>query len=253
MGETAAVASGKVRPAAGGGRWVDLDPERLPKWLNAFAVRHGGYRVAGVETAAHPDGTEPALLLQASDGTSVSMWAPAGAAAPVVDDDARPEDEAVEGFVQEALRERTIGLLLARQASVAVGIAEGPRLIESKVDTFYVQSRTAAGGWSQQRYARRRANQAKAAAEEASDLAVRLLVPRLDDLSALVAGGDRRTVDAILGDPRLAGVAQRRATRFLAVAEPRKAVLEESAGLARQVRVLVTDPPSIGEGAVAVG
>jgi hypothetical protein len=114
------------------------------------------------------------------------------------------------------------------------------------VDTFYVQSRTAAGGWSQQRYARRRVNQAKAAAEEAADLAVRLLVPRLDDLAALVAGGDRRTVEAILMDPRLAGVAERRASRFLAVAEPRLAVLEEAAGLARQVRILVQDPPVAG-------
>jgi hypothetical protein len=35
--------SAKVRPAAGGGRWVDVDPERLPAWLNGLAVRHDGY------------------------------------------------------------------------------------------------------------------------------------------------------------------------------------------------------------------
>ena len=44
--------------------------------------------------------------------------------------------------------------------------------MSSKLDTSYVQGRTAAGGWSQQRFARRRVNQAKAAAEEAADIAV---------------------------------------------------------------------------------
>jgi hypothetical protein len=245
-----AVAGGKVRPAAGGGRWVDLDPQRLPKWLNAFAVRHGGYRVTGAGPATHPDGVQVALHVSAGDGTTLALWAPPGAPDPVAGDD---PDQAIEHFVQEALRERRVGLLLARQASVAVGIAEGARLLTSKVDTFYVQSRTAAGGWSQQRYARRRANQAKAAAQDAAEVAVRVLLPALDELSALVAGGDRRTVDAILGDPRLAGAAVRRATRFLAVAEPRRAVLEEAAGLARQVRVLVTDPPSTPGPSTAVG
>ena len=40
------------------------------------------------------------------------------------------------------------------------GVAEGDRLVASKVDSYYVQGRTAAGGWSQQRFARRRENQA---------------------------------------------------------------------------------------------
>jgi hypothetical protein len=126
---------------------------------------------------------------------------------------------------------------------VAVGIADGPELTASKVDTFYVQSRTAAGGWSQQRYARRRSNQARAATERAVEVAVRLLVPEVRSLAALVTGGDRRTVDAILADPRLGPVAPLVAQRFLAVGEPRRATLEEAVRLARQVRILVRDPP----------
>lgn len=226
------MAGANVRPAAGGGRWVDVDPERLPAWLNRFAVNHGGYRVTAVDEA---------LRLAAGDGTTLGLWPPPGAVEPGA---ALPGD--IEEFVVQAQRERRIGLLLARQASVAVGIAEGARLTESKVDTFYVQSRTAAGGWSQQRYARRRANQARAAAEGAADQAVRLLAARLDQLAALVTGGDRRTVEAVLSDPRLAPARPLVADRFLAAGEPRRATLEQAAGLARQVRALVRDPDVSG-------
>ncbi|MBX6748786.1 MAG: hypothetical protein IRY85_03805 [Micromonosporaceae bacterium] len=237
------MAGGNVRPAAGGGRWVDVDPERLPAWLNRFAVNHGGYRVAGVDEA---------VRIEAGDGTTLGLWPPPGAAV----------HADLEEFIGEAQRPRRIGLLLARQGSVAVGIAEGLHLIESKVDTYYVQSRTAAGGWSQQRYARRRVNQARAAAESAADQAVRVLLPTVDrpvdphrtadrpadshntvnHLAAVVTGGDRRTVEAILADPRLAPFRPLVADRFLAVGEPRRRTLEEAARLARQVRILVRDP-----------
>ncbi len=218
-----------VRPAAGGGRHVDVDPARLPGWLNGFAGRHGAYHVTNVA-----DGT---LHILAVDGAVVALAPPPGA----------PPNSDVESFVQEALRERRIGLLLARQASVAIGVADGPRLVTSKVQTAYVQSRTAAGGWSQQRYARRRENQAKAAAESAADLAVRLLLPVVDQLSTVVTGGDRRTVDAILADRRLSPLAPLRSDRFLDVREPRLAVLEKAIGSARAVRLLVEDPDPLHE------
>ena len=214
----------KPRPAVGGGRWVEVTPTRLPGWLNGFAGRHGAYHVTDFDTA---------LRITAVDGTTVALWPPPGA----------PLRSEVDEFVQEALRLRRIGLLLARQSAVAVGIADGPKLVESKVDTSYVQSRTAAGGWSQQRYARRRENQAKAAAESAADLAVRLLLPAVPSLSTVVTGGDRRTVEAILADPRLAPVVAARSDRFLDVREPRLAVLREAVDAARTVRLLVEDPP----------
>ena len=213
-----------VRPAAGGGRSVDVDPARLPGWLNGFAGRHGAYHVTDVS-----DGV---LHLLAVDGSAVTLPPPPGA----------PPTSDVESFVQEALRERRIGLLLARQASAAIGIADGPRLVTSKVQTAYVQSRTAAGGWSQHRYARRRENQAKAAAESAADLAVRLLLPVAAELSTVVTGGDRRTVEAILTDRRLAPIAALRSDRFLDVREPRLAVLEKAVASARAVRLRIDDP-----------
>ncbi len=131
---------------------------------------------------------------------------------------------------------------MPRKGAVAIGVAEGDRLLVSKVDTSYVQGRTAAGGWSQQRFARRRENQAKAAAADASDLAVRLLLPEVGRLDALVGGGDRRSVDTILADRRLAPLAVRRADRLLDVPEPRHAVLLDAIAAARAVRILVRDP-----------
>jgi hypothetical protein len=62
-------------------------------------------------------------------------------------------------------------------------------------------------------------------------------------LSTVVTGGDRRAVEAILADPRLAPVVAARSDRFLDVREPRLAVLREAVDAARTVRLLVEDPP----------
>ena len=52
------------------------------------------------------------------------------------------------------------GVLLLRRAGYAVAAFEGGTVAEKKVGTRHIHGRTAAGGWSQQRYARRRDNQA---------------------------------------------------------------------------------------------
>ena len=202
------------RAAAGGGRWVDVAPERLPRWLENFATRHGPY-------------TEKGLSVVAADGAVAEFGGPAADLAQLID---------------EAVKPRRIGLLLARKGAVAVGIADGSELVVSKVDTHYVQGRTAAGGWSQQRFARRRDNQAKAAAADGAGIVARLLLPQVRTLTAVVAGGDRTAVDAILAEPTLKPVAQLRAERFLDVPEPRHAVLVAAIAQARAVRVLIKDP-----------
>ncbi|TCB98074.1 hypothetical protein E0H26_10865 [Micromonospora zingiberis] len=211
------------RPAAGGGRWVEVDPARLARWVAGFAERHG----PPVSTTH-----EYGLLLSAPDGATAELHTPPGA----------PAAPDLETFVVQAIVPRRIGLLLARKGAVAVGVAEGDQLPVHKVDTRYVQGRTAAGGWSQQRFARRRDNQAKAALADAVDLAARLLLPQADRLDAVVAGGDRRAVDSALADRRLAPLAALRADRLLDVPEPRYAVLVAAVAAARAVHVLVRDP-----------
>jgi len=205
-----------ARPAAGGGRWVDVEPDRLLRWLENFAARHGGYTADG-------------LHLVAADGATADLEPPPGASGVRTVDDL-------------STARCRLGLLLARKGAVAVGIADGDRLISSKVDTHYVQGRTAAGGWSQQRFARRRDNQAKAAAADGAAIAERILLPEVRTMAALVCGGDRTAVDAILAAPALAPLAALRAGRLLDVPEPRHAVLVTAVAQARAVRILICDP-----------
>jgi hypothetical protein len=207
------------RAAAGGGKWVDVAPERLPRWLENFVTRHGAYDQEG-------------LTLTAADGASAILHPPPGAGAVTT----------VTELIAEAGRPRRLGLLLARKGAVAVGIADGEELITSKVDTHYVQGRTAAGGWSQQRFARRRDNQARAAAADGAGIAGRILLPEVRTIAALVAGGDRSAVDAILAAPQLAAVAALRTGRLLDVPEPRHAVLISAVAAARAVPILVREP-----------
>jgi hypothetical protein len=119
-------------------------------------------------------------------------------------------------------------------------------VVVSKVERFYVQGRTAAGGSSQQRFARRRVNQAEAAIRKTADIAARVLLPHLpgpagpdpdDPVRVLVCGGDRGMVDSVLTDPRLAGLVALRHCRLLEIGEPRLALLEEAAVRARRVRI----------------
>ncbi|GAA4962731.1 acVLRF1 family peptidyl-tRNA hydrolase [Actinoplanes utahensis] len=207
------------RAAAGGGKWVDVAPERLPRWLENFATRHGAYTAEG-------------LTLTAADGAVATLHLPPGAG-PVT---------TVDDLIREARTPRRLGLLLARKGAVAVGIADGEELTASKVDTHYVQGRTAAGGWSQQRFARRRDNQAKAAAADGAGIAARILLPEVRSMAALVTGGDRAAIDAILAAPALAAVAALRAGRVLDVPEPRHAVLVSAVAAARAVPILISEP-----------
>jgi Actinobacteria/chloroflexi VLRF1 release factor len=212
------------RPAAGGGRWVEVDPDRLSRWLDGFAERHGGPVESTVDGGV--------LGLVAPDGARAWCHPPPGAAVSVT-----PRE-----FVSAAGTPGRIGLLLARRGAVAVGVVEGTGLASSKVDSRYVQGRTAAGGWSQQRFARRRDNQARAAAQDAADVAAAILLPEAARLAALVTGGDRRAVDGVLADARLAALVPLRAERFLDVPEPKLAVLQAAIRPARSVRIRLVDP-----------
>ncbi|WP_432838951.1 acVLRF1 family peptidyl-tRNA hydrolase [Dactylosporangium sp. CA-092794] len=204
-----------ARPAAGGGRWVEISPERLRGWLDGFYGRHQG---------ADEDGL---VLTGTSNGDTATLHPPPGLAH-VAD---------VDALLAGLAAPPRIGLLLARKGAVAAGVADGTTIAVSKVERFHVHGRTAAGGWSQQRYARRRDNQADAVAEKAADIAARVLLPEAGSLAALVCGGDRGLVDAILADRRLEPLAAMRHPRLLEVAEPRLAVLEEAAVAARKVRI----------------
>lgn len=143
--------------------------------------------------------------------------------------------------------DRTVAVLLVRLGGYAAGVFSGspPRLEASKVGARLVHGRSAAGGWSQHRFARRREKQAATALGSAADTAVAVFGPHLGRLDAVVLGGDRRTVAGLRDDPRLGPYFDLAVDRFLTVPDPRLAVLRETPRMFRCVRIWIAD----GEGA----
>src|SRR5690606_4756584 len=151
---------------AGGGRWVTVAPERLARWIDGFAVRHGA-----VTTTA----TDEVVRLAAADGSVAEChvpFPPLGRSA-----GGPPGRDPVAALTAHASRERTVGVLLVRLGGYAAGVFSGERLVASKVGSRPVHGRSAAGGWSQQRFARRREKQSAEALGAAADAAFRVLVP----------------------------------------------------------------------------
>jgi peptide subunit release factor 1 (eRF1) len=145
-----------------------------------------------------------------------------------------PLDEALRGdrsgfdpapLLHHVRRERMVGVLLVRLGGHAAGVFAGERLLESKVGSRLVHGRHRKGGSSSGRFARRREGQARVAAQAAADVAVRVLVPHAARLDALVLGGDRRALDAVMEDPRLDVLHDRVSGAVLDVPDPRLDVL----------------------------
>lgn len=208
------------------GATVQVPRQRLARWLDNFAARHG-------TPATSLDGD--VLRLLSPDGAEAVVTVPYGPVAATGDP--------VADVLAHLAVDRRIGLLLARRGGHAVGIVAGDRLVASKVGHGYVQGRTKAGGWSQQRYARRRANQTTRAADRATEDAVRVLVDEAPGpLAALVCGGDREHCNRILADRRLAEVAALWQPRTVVpVGEPRLPVLQEVAATVSGVRIALND------------
>ncbi len=110
----------------------------------------------------------PGSLLTAADGSHADFEVP---------HPPLPAGEAIPALVAHATSARRVGVLLVRRGGYAVGVFQGTELVASKVGSGYVQGRTKAGGWSQQRFARRRANQSRAVYTSATEAAVAILVP----------------------------------------------------------------------------
>jgi Actinobacteria/chloroflexi VLRF1 release factor len=152
--------------AGGSAKWLDVSAERFPGWISSFARRHG----------------DPASLLTAPAGAATAFTAPDGAAAechpPFPESLALPSglagpDEIAAALAAHARAPRAVGVLLVRLGGYAAGVFTGypPALADSKVGSRLVHGRSAAGGWSQQRFARRREKQANEALDAAADTA----------------------------------------------------------------------------------
>lgn len=216
----------RSRELAGGGRAVRVEPERLAGFLERFVTSHGG----PLTTTVTPERVD---VVAAGDAV-VSVPVPFGPLA------ASPEQRpglAVDDLIEHLLVPRTIGLVLVRLGGYSVGVARAGVVLSSSTGRRLVHGRSAAGGQSQQRFARRRQGQARVALQAAADTVARVLVPHAAGLDAVVLGGDAAALRALAADPRLTALLERAEPRVLDVAEPRRVVLDQAARRARDVEV----------------
>jgi hypothetical protein len=221
--------------AADGTRWTDTSPDRLATWLESFARQHG-------QLAIEPG---PAVVtFRAADGMTAQCHVPFPPlrTTPAGEERAATADPWARVIRAHALADRTVGVLLVRLGGYAAGVFTGPdaHLAASKVGSRLVHGRSAAGGQSQQRFARRREKQASEALRAAADTAAAVFGGFEGKLDAVVLGGDRRAVAGLRDDPRLRPYLELAVDRFLTVPDPRLAVLQGTPRLFRAVRIRVT-------------
>jgi hypothetical protein len=191
---------------------------RWERWVANFATGHGGADLAV---------TGGALRGEAADGSHFTARLPfAGTydGAPAAGD-----------FAAGVRAPGEWGVLLVRKGGFAVARLAGPTMVEHKIGQRHVQGRTKAGGQSQQRFARRRDNQARQAYEAAADHAARIL----GGTRLVVTGGDHAALDAVLADPRLSSVTV--LDPWLPVPDPRRAVLDRAIADAQSIAVDVVN------------
>ncbi|MGC3994353.1 MAG: acVLRF1 family peptidyl-tRNA hydrolase [Propionicimonas sp.] len=202
-----------------GWRTVGVAPERLAGWLDGFSLRHGA---PAVENAGD------AVVLRSPDGARARIRTPWPTA---------ESPDPLAALVESATRPRVVGVLIARREAHAVGVFAGTTLQDGRHGSHYVQGRTKAGGWSQQRYARRRANQSTRSFDAAADDAVAVLLPAADRLEALATGGDRSAVHAVLGHPALGALTGLPRLGVFSVPNPNAGVLASFAEVFRRVPI----------------
>ena len=212
-------------------RYAEVSAGRFAGWVERFRDGNGGDVRLVVDGSGEP-------VLHAADGASAELDVAFDPGTGWGDLDALMSHVARIGAMQP------YAVLLLRRGGWAVAWCEGEQVVDSSVGTRYVQGRTKKGGSSQQRYARRRGNQADsvvtAAVGAATDVwgAVGHRRPW-----TLVSGGDRLLLaDAISRlEQRMPLVVS---ARRLDVPNPRRAVLDLVAQSACAVRVRVRDLPA---------
>jgi hypothetical protein len=211
-------------------RKVEVAPGRFTGWIESFAERHQGIAASAADDV---------VTFTAPDGAIAECAVPFP---PVLAADGGDPMDLAKVLADHATADRTVGVFLVRLGGYAAGVFTGtePVLAASKVGSRLVHGRSAAGGQSQQRFARRRENQAHQALSAAADTAAAVFGPY--QLDALVLGGDKRAFSAIRNDPRLTSCFEVAVDTFLTVPDPRLTVLKDTPRLFRAIKIKLTQP-----------
>lgn len=195
-------------------RAVSVPTARLDRWVQNFVERHGALSGSDEGRTHAADGSWFELRSVFVEGTVAPRDAMRGGL-PLSDE---------------------WGVLIVRKGGFAIARVVAGATVASKVARRHVQGRTKAGGQSQQRFSRRRDNQARVAFEAAADHAARVL----GGMSGpLVTAGDQAAVHEVLADARLRSVVP--AVHFGDVPEPRRDTLDALLDRCRSWQVVVVN------------
>jgi hypothetical protein len=202
-------------------RTVQVPASRLERWIAGFVQRHDG---------ARQEVREGTLHLIGGDGGSAKITSgfPLQAATP-------------EAFIADAQCLPRAGVVLIRRGGFAAAVVDDGAVVASDIGRRHVQGRTAAGGWSQQRFARRRDKQVHELVDAAVTYVARVLLPALP-LDYLSTGGDRALLDDLLDDPRLRPLASVPRGPHLDVPDPRRDVVDSLPVRLSTLRIDLIDP-----------
>lgn len=203
---------------------MEISADRVVGWVNRFAGRNTGV----AELVAHPDRLE----ILGGDGTLATIEVPFGPMA-------IGRREPIEALLEHLATIGLLGLVLVRGGAHSIGTARNGVVLSSSTDRAYLQGRTAAGGWSQQRYARRRGNQLTASLADSAATVERMLLPFVGRLGGLILAGDGSALRKVMAAPMLRPLVQLPARTFGDIPEPRRVVLDAVAARSLVVRIVV--------------
>lgn len=195
--------------------------DRVPGWVQRYDAAH-----PGTQWSVQPE----RVLAVGPDGSRVEIVVPF---TPL-------DDPSLEGLTTHLAQPWRIGVVLVRRGGFAVARLEGATLAESKIGRRHVQGRTKAGGWSQQRFARRRDNQARAAFDAAAEHVERLLTGTARPLHLLATGGDRQAVTSTMDHPVLTGLRGLPQVWLGGLPDPNRTVLEAAVAQVRSLEITLT-------------
>jgi hypothetical protein len=227
---------------------VHVGADRLERWVHGFGERH-----PGVQTLAHADRVE----FLAPDGSTAILYP---SFEPLLLPDQRPDGGRVDAanstdsdpparadlatlataLVDNANSVPVLRAVLIRRGGYACAVVSQDRVTASKVGSRYVQGRTAAGGWSQHRFARRRDGQVHALIDSATEVAVRILLPTSPG-DGLVTGGDKPLIERVLADPRLRPLRLLRRGPHLEIGDPKIDLVKALSERARAIRIALEE------------
>lgn len=216
-----------------GPRQLTVAEWRLPRWVAGFQDRHTGVTVSTI-----PDG----FLLESADGSWARVQSPVPIPGWLPD---RPDPvepgQAAQELALLLAEPRVVGVLLIRRGGYGAARVRSGEVLASKAGRRRVHGRSAAGGWSQQRFARRRDNQTAEMLEAAVRTAREVLLGEPSP-ELMVTGGDKALIRRALDDPGLRPLRDLPRGAHLPVGDPRAAVLREVARIVLSFQVLVFDP-----------